>query len=322
MRDKILSLLKKDPLSYLSGEDISNILGISRTAVWKHVNSLKEEGYVIDSITKLGYRLIRVPDRLYEAEISGFLDTESFGRNIVYFNKVDSTNIVARKLAEEGAEHGTVVVAEEQTAGRGRLGRNWKSSLGTGIWMTVIMRPQIIPAEAPKITLTSAVAVAEAISECSTLSPKIKWPNDIMINGKKVCGILTEIKADIDCIHYVVVGIGININQESFPDELAQTATSLRIEGEKTYERVKIAGMMLNQLEKWYLSLMDKGFGEIRDRWKEYSINLGRHVYVNNMKEAIEGIAVDIDQNGFLVVKDATGTVHTISAGDVTLRRT
>lgn len=320
MKEKILQLLK-DSQEYISGEEISNILGVSRTAIWKHINALKGEGYLIESQTKLGYRLIKTPDRLYPAEISGYLKTKWLGHNLVYNETIDSTNRIARELAEAGGDAGTVVLAEQQTAGRGRLGRQWHSPFGTGIWMSLILKPQISPEDAPKITLVTAVAVAQAFKELTDLQPGIKWPNDILFQGKKACGVLTELKADMDCIHYVIAGIGINVNDEIFPEEIQQIATSLRIESGSILERTKIVGAILNNIEHYYELWQQEGFESIRDTWKKYSINLNREVTINTLKDIIHGVAVDIDEDGLLLVKDAQGLIQRITAGDVSLRR-
>ena len=320
MKNEILRLLKKQSSGYLSGEEISSLLGVSRTAVWKHIKTLKAEGYIIDSQTKNGYRLIQVPDCLYPAEVREYLSTRVLGRELFYLPSVSSTNREAREKAEIGALDGAVVLAETQTAGRGRLGREWYSPTQTGLWMSVILRPKIVPADAPKLTLTAAVAVAEAVMTETGLNPGIKWPNDILLNRKKVCGILTEMKADMDRVHYVIVGIGLNISQENYPEDIRDIATSLTLEAEKKFNRAKIAGAVLNSLEKYYFKLINDGFGAIRSEWKRHSVNLGHKVSVNTLGEVIKGIAEDIDENGLLVVKEIGGSIKKITAGDVTLR--
>ncbi|WP_148138028.1 biotin--[acetyl-CoA-carboxylase] ligase [Candidatus Formimonas warabiya] len=320
MKEKILRLLKSED-QYLSGEEISNLLGVSRTAVWKHINTLKTEGYVIESQTKLGYRLLGAPDRLYPEEIKDGLNTEYIGRNIDYHEAVDSTNQTAKEMAEREFAEGTVVVAEMQTAGKGRLGRKWNSPFGTGIWMSLIVRPPIAPPDAPKITLLTAVAVAEGIVHETGMKPGIKWPNDVLVNGKKVCGILTEMKADMDRIHYVVVGMGINVNDQNFPEEIRETATSLQIETGSRMNRARIAASILNDWEKNYQNFLSQGFAPVKDGWKNYAVNLGKEVSVTTFKETISGRAMDIDEDGMLLVKDATGKIHRIVAGDVSLRK-
>ena len=319
MKERILNRLKADA-DYVSGESISNLLGISRTAVWKHINSLKTDGYLIESLRNHGHRLISIPDKLYPAEIKPWLKTTDLGREIIYYDAVDSTNRAAREEADLGRRHGGVVIADLQTAGRGRLGRRWFSPGLTGIWLSVILRPDIIPADAPKITLAAAVAVAGALAEAG-LSPGIKWPNDILLQGKKVCGIYTEMKADMDRVQYVVVGIGINVNERSFPEEIQTTATSLCLAGEREFPRPQIAAAVLNHLETVFGQFLDQGFAGVRQEWKKYAINLGRQVEVNTLQKIISGRAVDIDENGLLLVESADGVLHRITAGDVTLRR-
>jgi len=319
MKDQVLALLKRSE-DYLSGEAISRLLGVSRTAVWKQVNNLRDEGYRIDSQRNSGYRLTSVPDKLYPGEIQPSLHTAVLGREILHFETLDSTNRLARQEADKGCQEGTVVVAEEQTAGRGRLGRQWYSPKQSGIWMSVVLRPRIVPAEAPKITLVAAVAVAAALRDAG-FSPRIKWPNDLLLAGKKVCGIYTEMKADPDQVLYLVLGIGINVSEQSFPAELADTATSLRLaSGTETISRPAMAALVLDRLEEFYRLFLEQGFAGIRAEWKAYSLNLGRDVLVRTLQTVISGRAVDIDDQGMLLVAGDDGVLHRIAAGDVTLR--
>jgi len=319
MKDQVLALLKRSE-DYLSGEAISRLLGVSRTAVWKQVNNLRDEGYRIDSQRNSGYRLTSVPDKLYPGEIQPSLHTAILGREILHFETLDSTNRLARQEADKGCQEGTVVVAEEQTAGRGRLGRQWYSPKQSGIWMSVVLRPRIVPAEAPKITLVAAVAVAAALRDAG-FSPRIKWPNDLLLAGKKVCGIYTEMKADPDQVLYLVLGIGINVSEQSFPAELADTATSLRLaSGTETISRPAMAALVLDRLEEFYRLFLEQGFAGIRAEWKAYSLNLGRDVLVRTLQTVISGRAVDIDDQGMLLVAGDDGILHRIAAGDVTLR--
>lgn len=320
MKDAILKLLKSNR-DYLSGEEISNVLGVSRTAIWKQMNTLRSAGYVIESQTKLGYRLLKVPDRLYPEEIKSHLKTAQIGRNIFYQDTLDSTNIKAKDIAEKSLTDGTVVVAERQTGGKGRLGRVWNSPHGTGIWMSVLVKPDILPMDASKITLLTAVSVAQGIEEVLGIRPGIKWPNDILIRGKKVCGILTEMKADMDRVHHLIVGIGINVNDNEFPADLSGIATSLKLETGIDINRAKMTAAILNSWEKNYFEFLQNGFSKVRSAWKDYSINLGVEVTVNTIKDVIQGIALDIDQDGALLVEDLRGIVHQILAGDVSLRK-
>ncbi|MGI6684323.1 MAG: biotin--[acetyl-CoA-carboxylase] ligase [Bacillota bacterium] len=319
MKNAILKLLKNST-DYLSGEEISSVLGVSRTAVWKHIRNLKNDGYIIESQTKLGYRLLKIPDRLYPEEIKEHLNTIKVGQVIFYYQSVNSTNISAKEIAEKGFKEGTLVVGEMQTEGKGRLGREWHSPYGTGIWMSLIVRPEIPPMDAPKITLLTAVSAAHAIWQETGLKPGIKWPNDILLHGKKLCGILTEIKADMDQIHYIIVGLGINVNDCEFPDDIRDIATSLKLETGNTMNRAKIAAAILNNWEENYQEFLHHGFSRIKSHWKDYSVNLGQEITVHTLKDTIQGRMVDIDDEGLLLVEDRAGIIHKIVAGDVSLR--
>ena len=238
MKYRILEELKSRDKEYISGEEISRRLGVSRTAVWKYINRLRQEGYNIESQTNSGYKLVQSPDTLSSFEIQPLLKTRFIGREILYFDSIDSTNSYAKKMGEENIKDGTVIIADEQTSGRGRLGRQWMSPKGKGIWMTILLKPHIAPSEASKITLAAAYALCTALDKCG-LDVRIKWPNDIVVNGKKLCGILTEMSADMDIIKYIVVGIGLNANLDAhdFDSAIAATATSIKIEAGKSISR-------------------------------------------------------------------------------------
>ncbi len=231
-KSDILALLRNSR-DYVSGQQLCEQFGVSRTAVWKAINQLKEDGYQIEAVSHKGYRLLESPDILSESEILSRLTTDWAGRTLHYFNETGSTNIDAKRYAEEGEPHGTTVVANTQSAGRGRRGRLWQSPAGSAIYMTIMLKPQFVPDKASMLTLVMALSVADAIVEATGLAAGIKWPNDIVVNKKKVCGILTEMNAELDYIQYVVIGVGINVNNncpEEFPEEIRQTATSLKIE--------------------------------------------------------------------------------------------
>lgn len=323
MKNKILKILDASQ-DYISGEDISDKCGISRTAIWKHINTLKEEGYQIDSQPRVGYKLLKRPDALLDIEILTGLDTIKWGKEELYtFEEIDSTNIYAKKLASTGKPEGTVVVAEEQTLGKGRLGRKWESPRGKGIWLSFILRPPILPAQAPKITFVVAVGMVRALKKALNIEAKIKWPNDILINKKKVCGILTEISAEIERINYIVVGIGVNAQQniEDFPPEFRDKATSLKIASSQKVSRVKILQCILEEMEYTYNFYLNKGFAGIINLWREYSITLGEEIKVITHEEEIFGTAIDVADDCCLLVKDESGRIHKIIAGDVSLRK-
>ena len=227
MREKILQLLKEQE-DYVSGQDICGQLGVSRTAVWKNIKALKEAGYQIDSVNNRGYKLLAEPDKLSETGIRGYKNTQWLGEAIVYKDSLDSSNTRAKLMGENGAENGTLVVTDCQTAGKGRRGRSWVSPTGMNCYFTVLLRPDILAEKASMITLVAALALAKAIKETAQLDTMIKWPNDVIANGKKLCGILTESSTDLEYINYVVVGIGVNCNQTEFPDEIKETASSIR----------------------------------------------------------------------------------------------
>jgi BirA family transcriptional regulator, biotin operon repressor / biotin---[acetyl-CoA-carboxylase] ligase len=318
--EKILKVLRSSPGEYVSSDELCKDAGISRAAIWKRMESLRAEGYEIEASPHLGYRLISSPDTLIPDEIKWKLKSRVFGSNILSYKKVDSTNDVAYSLAEKGMKEGTVILAEEQAAGKGRLGRKWSSPAKGGIYMSCILRPDIAPNEIPRITLFAAVAVAKAIREFSGLAPEIKWPNDILINGRKVVGILTEMKADQDAVNFVVVGIGVNVNTPS--ESLPRAATSLKEEFSRSgsvtdLSRIDLARKMLERLDIEYALLKKKGFSPIIEEWKALSNIIGSRVKVMTHSRTFEAQAHDIDQDGSLVVRRERGQMEKISSGDI-----
>ncbi|MDN5345181.1 MAG: BirA family transcriptional regulator, partial [Clostridia bacterium] len=278
----MLEFLRLHRGEYISGEDLSRQLAITRTAVWKHIRALRQEGYQIDAQTRRGYCLLATPDCFYPEEVAADLRTSWLGRNLYYYEEVGSTNLVARELADGGAPEGTVVIAESQTDGRGRRGRSWLSPPRRGIWFSVVLRPRMAPAQAAQLTLLAAVAIAAAIRQQTGLPPGIKWPNDLLVGGRKVCGILTEIKAEMDAIEYIVIGAGLNVNLEApdFSPEVRPLATSLYLELGRPVTRLPLLQGILWQLEQWYERWQEEGFPPVRRAWKEASVTLGREVEV------------------------------------------
>ena len=322
MRMTIVEMLKKAGEDFISGESIAGELGISRTAVWKHIQKLREHGYQIISRERRGYQLKDAPDLLLPSEIQIGLDTQIIGKEMKYFPSVDSTNRVAKALAYHGAEEGTIVVAEEQDSGKGRLDRNFYSPRGKGIWFSVILRPKILPHDAPKFTLMAAVAVAEAMARFN-LKAEIKWPNDIMFDGRKLVGILTEITGELARITYMVIGIGINVNmsREDFPEELQSVAASLAEMNGEDLSRVELFRAVLEEFDKLYREVSASGFDKVIERWKKYNVTLGKNVRVISAGdgESFTGKAIDLDEDGALVVETAQGR-RTVYAGDVSIR--
>jgi BirA family biotin operon repressor/biotin-[acetyl-CoA-carboxylase] ligase len=321
-KDQLLMSLKAEKGSWVSGEFLGRSLTISRSAIWKHVRTLKDEGYIIESSRKKGYLFRQMTDSLLPNEIREGLKTNVFGKcDIAYFGETDSTNIRAEHLAAEGAPEGAVVIAEKQTQGKGRRGRYWFSPSGEGIYASVVLRPRISPHEAPKLTLMASVAVAETILSVTSLRVNIKWPNDIIVNGKKLAGILTEISAEMDRIHYVVIGLGVNVNIrfESFPSDIRNLATSILLETGEVSQRITLLRTYLEWLELYYEMFRVRGFQPIMDRWKQLSDMPGKQIRVDLIDRTHEGVVQDIDEDGFLILKDHEGNLRKIISGDITL---
>lgn len=314
--DKILDIFKQNNGAYVSGEELSRVLGISRAAVWKHIKKIKELGYSFTALPHLGYKLVSIPDSLIPSEIQYGLKTHLIGRKIYAYTSLDSTNDTAITLAGQGAEQGTVVIAETQAKGRGRLGRPWVSPKEKGIYMSVILKPQIPPSATSKITLIASLAAAKAIRKETSLPVLIKWPNDIILKNKKISGILTEISAQPDVIKFLVLGIGINVNTQQ--ELLPPAATSISAELGQKVNRISLAQEVLRQLEKYYLEFNHKCFDAIINEWQNLSATLGSRVKVINNDSFFEGQAVGIDKiTGSLIVRDDNGFLQTVLSGDV-----
>ncbi|MBR0289152.1 MAG: biotin--[Selenomonadaceae bacterium] len=323
MRKTIVEILKNAGSDFISGESIAGELKISRTAVWKHIRKLRESGYEILSRERRGYKLKDAPDLLLPSEIQIGLNTEIIGKEMDYHPSVDSTNRVAKALAYHGAADGTIVVAEEQTGGKGRLERNFYSPRGKGIWFSVIMRPKLLPKDAPKCTLMAAVAVVEAMKRFN-LKAGIKWPNDIMFDGRKLVGILTEMTGEIGKISYIVIGVGINVNisRDEFPEDLRDIAASLSEISGGEISRVKFFRAVLEEFDKLYRKIRTADFDEIFTLWKKYNITLGKNVRVISAIDGLEsfsGKAVDLNAEGALVVETEQG-LRAVYSGDVSIR--
>ena len=322
MRKRILDLLRASAGQPVSGEEISRKLEVSRTAVWKHIQSLKNEGYNIESVAKKGYILLETPNRLFPQEIMTHLKTKWLGHSICYKDLVDSSNNLAKKIANEGCEDGMIVVAEEQGAGKGRLSRGWISPHAKGIWFSVVLKPPFLPEEAPKCTLLAAVAVVKAINKIPGVNAAIKWPNDILLLGKKLVGILTEMSAEFGHINYVVIGIGINTNAtpDDYPDEVKPLAVSVADAATAPFTRVELLADILENMEELYEKAVKEGFGPVLEEWRKYSCTLGQEVKVIAPDKTYLGTAVDIDAEGLLVVRKENGELEKVVAGDVSIR--
>jgi BirA family biotin operon repressor/biotin-[acetyl-CoA-carboxylase] ligase len=314
VKEKILEYLKKKH-DYFSGDEIGQHLGISRQGLWKHIQDLKDSGYDIVAVPHLGYRLESCPDRLFVFEVTRGLNTKFIGKKIHYFDYLASTMDLAMQLGMQAAPAGTLVLAESQTKGRGRLGRSWFSPKYKGIYLSLILRPGILPAASPILTLLSAVSICEAIKKVASLDAQIKWPNDVLIHNKKVAGILTEMNAEVDKVNFVVIGIGLNVNNDK--KSLIAQATSLKEQAGAQVGRILLLQELLRRIENNYFLLEDKGSQVIIDKWRNFSFTLGRRVKVYCQNKHIEGSAVDIDNDGGLLIRKDSGLMQKVSSGDV-----
>lgn len=314
MNEKILSLLRNSS-TYVSGEDISQHLGISRSAIWKHIQELRQEGYEIVAVPHLGYELVSVPDKLLPDEISSGLNTKIIGKEIYHYDMVSSTMDIAMELGMKGYKEGVIVCAEGQFKGRGRLNRFWSSPKNKGIYFSLILRPKISPTESPKLTLLSAVSVCQAIRKITKLECLIKWPNDLIINNKKVGGILTEMNAETDIVKFVIIGIGINVNT---PESLLPSqATSVKEQLGNKIIRIELMKEILKQMDHDYILFQKEGFKPIIEKWRKFSTTIGHRVKVRFHNEYIDGEALDIDNDGALLLRRDSGLVDKITAGDI-----
>ncbi len=319
MDDEILKLLRESPSAFLSGEEISRRLKVSRTAVWKRMNRLRTQGYEIKASTRSGYRLIQSPDLLTPSEIKPILKTKWMGKTIHHFHKLDSTNSKAYQFALNGAEEGEVVIAESQGKGRGRLGRQWFSPPFSNLYLSVILRPKIPPHRASLITLMAAIATADAIEKFSGLIPLIKWPNDILLRDRKVAGLLNEIHSEMDRVHFVILGMGVNLNidEKMFSKELRKLATSLKIETGRTVSRKAFLQLLLQELERWYSIFLREGSAVILRAWRDRAHIKGRRVKVTSFGETLAGVAIDVDSDGALILETEEGKRKRVVAGDI-----
>lgn len=320
MKEEILRLLRSAD-GYISGQELCNRFGVSRTAVWKAINQLKEAGYEIEAQQNKGYRLMAAPDLMTEAEIKSLMHTDWVAKEVLYFDTIDSTNTKAQELAEKGYPSGTLVVADKQESGKGRRGRSWVSPSGTGIFMTLMIKPDINPNNASMLTLVAALAVAKAITSVTGEEAMIKWPNDIVVNGKKVCGILTEMNAQFAYINHIVVGIGINVHNESFPEEISQMASSLMIEaGGKRFHRAQIIAETMSYFEQYYDTfLKTQDLSALVREYDELLVNRNKSVRVLDPKEPFDGKAMGITPKGELIV-DTWESRKLVSSGEVSVR--
>jgi BirA family biotin operon repressor/biotin-[acetyl-CoA-carboxylase] ligase len=316
--DKLIHLMVKNATVVVPGPKIAAEVGVTRATVWQYIEKLRALGVEIKGHHSTGYQLQRLPDILAPSLIKPELGDNQIGAHIVHYFRADSTNSVALHLAAKGAAHGTVVLAEEQTAGRGRLGRAWYSEKSSGIYVSVILRPPLAPSAASVLTLMAGVAAHQAISSVTGLPVDIRWPNDLLVNGKKVCGILTEMNAELDRLHAVVLGFGINVNHAAMPAELKSVATSLRIEAGKPCSRAQTLVALLRELERKYALLLDEGGAAIVRRWSSASsFAEGKRVRVLTPTGEFQATTVGLEPSGALGVRRDNGRVELLVAGEI-----
>jgi BirA family transcriptional regulator, biotin operon repressor / biotin---[acetyl-CoA-carboxylase] ligase len=323
-RKKLITLLAKQAVNeYISGQKLSEELQISRSAIWKHMKALEKDGYEIEAVTNKGYRIINFPNQMSVNTIQWGLQTKWLGAHLYYEKRLDSTQTFAHQLARDGAVHGTVVIADEQLKGRGRLSRNWDSQKGKGIWMSIILRPPLEPHRAPQLTLLTAVAIANMLKVRINVEAKIKWPNDIFLNDHKLCGVLTEIQAEQDLIQYVIIGIGLNVNheQDDIPDDLKGIATSLKIETNKNWQREKLIWNLLDEFEKKYELYIQKGFPPIKQQWESYAYMKEQIVSIKAGNQVFDGKIIGIHDDGALLVEDQEQNIRQLYSAEIDWKR-
>lgn len=321
---QILSALRRAGNGCVSGAELSQQLGISRAAIWARIEELRSLGYEIEASPHQGYRLISAPDLLHADDLLSLAAANQvIGRDIQVFQETSSTNDVVEKLARDGLREGVVVFAESQTKGRGRLGRKWVSPARKGLWFSVLLRPDLRPQAATQLMVAAATSLARAIRQQSDLIPEIKWPNDLLIRGKKVAGILTELSAELDHIKYVILGIGVDVNliTADFPPELRKLATSLKIETGRSLPRGELAAAILRELDADYARIANRQFSVIAEQWQQFCSTLGRRVSIRIGDRVIRGLAESLDEDGALLLRSEHGHLERIIGGDVTLEK-
>ncbi|MEK8127363.1 biotin--[acetyl-CoA-carboxylase] ligase [Paenibacillus filicis] len=323
MSERLIELFEQSDGGFVSGEHLSGVMGISRTAIWKQIERLKQQGYLFEAVPRKGYRLLSAPEKFPIAEFLSALQTERFGRQIKYSEEVESTQLVIQQLVQAGAEEGALALAELQTAGRGRLGRVWHSPKGKGLWFSVLLKPEWLNlADTPQLTLLTAVAVCRAIRAVTSLDVGIKWPNDLLVGGKKIGGILLEASVENGSLRHVIAGIGISVNlaPEDYPAELLEKATSLSIAAGTKIDRAALLNRILTELEQVYALYRTEGFAPVKLLWEALTVSLGRRISSTTAQGPIEGFAERIDDHGALSLRMDDGSVRILYSGDIDFR--
>lgn len=320
MKSEILALLRKRQ-DYVSGQELCGHFGVSRTAVWKAIGQLKKEGYQIEAVQNRGYLLIEEQELFGQHELESRMDTKWAGHPVTCYDVLGSTNLQAKLDAENGAGQGALVVADMQTAGRGRRGRSWSSPPGTNVYFTLILRPHLAPDKASMVTPVMGLAVTEGIRRTCGLEALIKWPNDIVVNNKKVCGMLAEMSVERDFIHYVVIGVGINVGFQEFPEEIANMATCLQEECGREVPRAELLANVMKAFEEYYENFLERGnLSGLMEQYNSLLVNRDREVRVLDPKGEFQGIARGVNELGELLVEREDGSVATVYAGEVSVR--
>ena len=320
MKDKLLKLLMEAD-DYLSGEALSQTLGVSRTAVWKAVNKLKEQGYAISSVRNKGYLIQEESSELIESAVKNHLPKGTLFHTVKVYESLDSTNSEAKRLWQNGLKEPALILSREQTAGKGRRGRTWLSPKDDGVFMTMLLMPDIEPIHASMLTLIAGLAVAQAVKSLTSVEAMIKWPNDLVINGKKTCGILTEMSAEMDYVHHVEVGIGINVNQVAFDQEIVDSATSIRANCGQIINRPRLIGAVVEAFEALYSQfVIDRNLNFMLEAYNEQCINVGKELKVLSRNDVTEGLGIGITEDGTLQIRLKDGTITTVNAGEVSVR--
>ncbi|GAB3066182.1 biotin--[acetyl-CoA-carboxylase] ligase [Virgibacillus ainsalahensis] len=318
-RNKLINILANNKDSYISGQILSNQLKISRNAIWKHMRELEKDGYEIEGKPKKGYRILGFPDKLTENTLHWGLETKWLGKNIIHKETTPSTQVVGHQAAQNHAKHGTIIVADEQTKGRGRMDREWHSSKDKGIWLSIILRPAILPYLAPQLTLLTATVIADVLRSYTNTKPLIKWPNDILINHKKSAGILTEMQAEQDQINYIVIGIGLNVNHEieDIPQDLQNKATSLKLETNTKWNVNELIQEILMTFENAYDIYIENGFSEIKSKWESYGFKIGETISIKTRKDKWEGLFMGIAEDGAMLTKTEDGETMKLYSAEI-----
>lgn len=318
-RNRLIELLETSDDQFVSGQSLSNKLNISRSAIWKHMKELEKDGYQIEGVSRKGYRIVQSPDKVSANTIQWGLKTSWLGKRIIHKTSTTTTQQIAHQAAINNTEHGTVIIADEQTDGKGRMDRQWYSTKDKGIWMSIILRPNLAPVMAPQLTLLSATVLADAITKHTDLKPKIKWPNDILINDRKTAGILTEMQAEQDQIQYVVIGIGINVNQEAedFQEDISNKATSLYLESGTKLNIKDLIQHVLVIYEKDYNQFIKYGFPEVKQKWESYGYRIGEQIKITTLHKTWKAKFLGIAEDGALLTQTSEDGVKKLYAGEI-----